>query len=217
MLHEYAFLVTWKELTAFSTSANTALRFCNRRKEAAARWEACEGTHLLASTGRCLVNRRQKEGQSKQRKQPAVSHFSIKICLARDETHIKTVFCTFRVSENQNWKANEHQKASLQNWATVKSGERCHLMCQVLSLFSILGNPIIIKTGRKWKLYRHCLHKTETFHFKKYLFIKNCCWSSWIATGVGPKLLTSKPGQTERQPKASKGQMSGTTKHQLGH
>lgn len=135
-LHEYTFLVTWKELTAFSTSANAALRFFNRRKEAAARWEACEGTHLLASTGRCLVNRRQKEGQSKQRKQPAVSHFPIKICLARNETHIKLVFCTFRVSENQNQKANEHQKASLQNWDTVKSGERCHLTCQVLCLYS---------------------------------------------------------------------------------
>lgn len=113
MLHVYASLVTWKELTAFSTSAHAAPWFCTRRKEAAARWEACEGTHLLASTGRCLVNRRQKEGQSKKRKQPAVSHFLIQIRLARNTIQSKPVFCTFRASGNQYWKANRSTKRPL--------------------------------------------------------------------------------------------------------
>lgn len=37
-----------------------------------------------------------------------------------------------------------------------------------------LRSPQIIKTVRKWKFYCEQSHRTETFHFKKYLF-QNCC------------------------------------------
>lgn len=106
-----------EELTALSTSANIALRFLNRRKEPAARWEACEGTHPLARTGRCLVNRRQKEGQSRQRKQPAVSHFLTQIIwLGTRHTSIQASFPRFQSQGKPIVKSKtERQKASRQN------------------------------------------------------------------------------------------------------
>lgn len=145
-LHVDAFLVAWKELTAFSTSENTALRFSNRRKEPAARWEACEGTHLLASTGRCLVNRRQKEGQSRERKQPAVSHFLIQIHLARNEMHINLVFLS---ALSEPVKTNTEK----QTWTLKALSSK---------LFSTLRSPQIIKTMRKWKFYWQWWHRTKT-------------------------------------------------------
>lgn len=106
-----------EELTALSTSANTASRFLNRREEQAARWEACEGMHPLARTGRCLVNRRQKEGQSRQRKQPAVSHFLTQIIwLGMRHTSIQPSFLRFQSQGKPILKSKtQRQKASLQN------------------------------------------------------------------------------------------------------
>lgn len=106
-----------EELTALSTSANIALRILNRRKEPEARWEACEGTHPLARTGRCLVNRRQKEGQSRQRKQPAVSHFLTQIIwLGMRHTSIHSSFPRFQSQGKPILKSkSERQKAARQN------------------------------------------------------------------------------------------------------